>query len=240
MPYPLPMLPTSACNLAKLPQSHALPLEMSFMKNTIFRALNNLHELAPNVSSRDSKTRTALLIYTANLCDIIVFHVENDAHFFKKPGEGGVVLGDILGPACMPDMQGLKERTKDLKAMVDKWIKTGEYDASRLLAALTLGDELSQKMRQQVMAIDVHRVSTSVPEDVLHRMVQANVHRFASQLDIQFLVPFLCSHHDRTTSQYWPPMSPEGKQAMPDLIKQFRMCWDLAPFDCISGKRNSM
>lgn len=62
---------------------------------------------------------------------------------------------------------------------------------------------------------------------------------FASQCDLPFLLPFILSHHDRATSKFWPPTTPEGWAALPAFMKVHAGFWDFVPFDPTTGAKRS-
>ncbi|TFY78576.1 hypothetical protein EWM64_g5442 [Hericium alpestre] len=174
-----------------------------------------------------------LLTYAAKVCDLLAVHLQGDAQFFMHPS-----LRKILGPACAPDISAVLGKVAQLRAAVDKWMKqSADFDGAKLVAALAFGDEVAGKMKTQVMAVDSKRLAAGMKEDELKQMMQANIEWFASQSDIVFLIPFLLSHHDRATSTHWPPITSEGRAALPGLVQQYARCWEMAPFDCVTGKK---
>ncbi|KAI0066178.1 hypothetical protein BV25DRAFT_1988640 [Artomyces pyxidatus] len=230
MPYPLPLLPTTTADLEAMDPRTELPYTMAFMKNTLFRGLNNVHARATRLGPRDPSL-PAFLTYTAGLCTIIIAHVKGDEQFFRTPTQSGRTLESLFGPACLPDLRGALDRVRQLRDVAAAYIQSPQvYDGGRVAAFLDFGVEMQQKMQRQVKAVDSRRIAQVVSPEEMGAMVQCNVHWFTSQCDIQFLLPYIHSHHDRATSQYWPPMNPEGWKMLPEFVQPHARCWELAPF----------
>ncbi|ETW80240.1 hypothetical protein HETIRDRAFT_147785 [Heterobasidion irregulare TC 32-1] len=234
MAYPISLLPINNADIDSMNPYRALPSSMSLMKNTLLRALNNIHQLAPRLSPAHLAT-SDFLSYVDNVCGVLLVHMNNDETFFKTPSPGGVVLGNVLH--CAGISSGVVRRVETLRVLVRGWKDIPrEYNATAMTGALDFGEDLAREMRDLVAKVERRRLEQAVTAHELTSMIQANVERFASQNDITFLVPFLFSHHDRSKSPNWPPTTPEGREALPLLAEHHAGCWRLAPFSVLTGE----
>ncbi|KAI0041295.1 hypothetical protein FA95DRAFT_711223 [Auriscalpium vulgare] len=208
---------------------HALPYTMSFMKNTLLVGLNNIHERA-RIDARDPRL-PAFLTYIAGICDVLALHVKADERFFRARMQKGKALADILGQGCLPDLRDVLVRVKGLKDAVNAYAKTPQrYDPARIIALLSFGDDFRRKLGTQITSVDVRVVANAVPADEMAAALKGIIEWMCTQSDITFLVPFIHAHHNRASSQYWPPMTREGWEVLPMMAKQYASCWELAPY----------
>jgi len=122
--FPLPMLATKPVDLDSMDSRDAFPYQLAFMKNTILRALNNIHTLA-RVFPRDDPRLGPFLEYIIGFCDILVLHVHMDVILFRTPFVAGATLEKHLGEGCVQDMRRVLKCVGDLKKLSQKYAEVG-------------------------------------------------------------------------------------------------------------------
>ncbi|KAI6046414.1 hypothetical protein EDC04DRAFT_2558078 [Pisolithus marmoratus] len=228
--YPLPLLPTLSCDIYAIDSREALPCLMAFMKNAFIRALNHVYAISVRFSSGDPRI-LHFMQYAKSVVELLQVHLEGDRLFFSADFDGQA-LTDILGPDCYPDFSGVTEALITLGGVLTQWIKVpSTYSASVLREHLHFGFSMVLLMEAQMKYLTFERTSAAVSDDDLRRMIHANIEWFTSHSDMSFLLPFVISHHDPSTSSYWPPVQEQVIQALPTLLKEHEECWQFAPFD---------
>ncbi|KZV71153.1 hypothetical protein PENSPDRAFT_415868 [Peniophora sp. CONT] len=232
MPFPLAPFPVTSADLMTLDARVALPLEMSFMKNVLLCGLNNVVTRAPKFGSADPRA-AVFASYVSRMLDVILIHIRVDKHFFTTPMENGLVLTSVFGPACIPDSKGVCDKITRVRDSLK-----GGFDGKALVGKLgTFADELRALWQGQIAAVNVKALSAKQTDNEVRHATRNVVIYFASQCDPAFLLPFILSHHDRATSKFWPPTTPEGWAALPSLMKVHAGFWDFVPFDATTGAK---
>ncbi|KAI6098792.1 hypothetical protein EV401DRAFT_2278615 [Pisolithus croceorrhizus] len=228
--YPLPLLPILSCDIYAIDSRKALPFLMAFMKNAFIRALNHAYTISMRLPSGDPKI-LHFLMYAKSVVELLQVHLEGDRLFFTTCSDGRS-LTDVLGPDCYPDFSGVTEALITLGSILAHWTEVpSTYSSSILQEHLHFGLSMVSHMRDQVEYLTFERISVAISDDDLHRMIQANIEWLTLHSDMSFLLPFVISHHDPSTSSYWPPVQEQGIQALPTLLKAHEGCWQFAPFD---------
>ncbi|KIJ65771.1 hypothetical protein HYDPIDRAFT_109780 [Hydnomerulius pinastri MD-312] len=228
--YPLPLLPSTSVDINAIDSREALPCLMAFMKNTLIRGLNRIFAFSPQVSASDPKL-APFLDYSRSVIKLLDLNLQGDYIFFTS-NSAGESLEKALGPACNPDFIRVRDQLAALDDVLGEWIKNYSlYSVDSLREYLTFGPLMVSCMQSQLRALAFERISAAVSDKDLREMIQVNVEWFASQSDISFLLPFVISHHDPSTSPYWPTVHEQGTEALPSLLKQHQECWQFAPLD---------
>lgn len=203
---------------------------MAFMKNAFIRALNHVYETSFQLQPGDSRVQH-FIHYAKSAIELLRVHMEGDCLFFTTCTEGQSLV-EALGPTCCPDAEHVIEALVTLSDTLAKWMKNpNSYSADVLRDHLSFGHILVACMHAQIDYLSFHRLSATISDADLRQMIHTNVEWFASNSDISFLLPFVISHHDPSTSSYWPPIRKEGIEALPVLLKAHEDCWQFAPFD---------
>ncbi|VDB95372.1 unnamed protein product [Peniophora sp. CBMAI 1063] len=232
MPIPLAPFPVTNADLMTLDARVALPIEMSFMKNVLLCGINNVATRAPKIKATDAAVFSS---YVSHMLDIILIHIRVNKHFFTTPLENGLVLTSVLGPGCTPDSTSVCDKITRARDSLK-----GAFDGKALVGQLnTFADELRALWHGQLAAItgNVKALSAKQTDTEVRAATRNAVMYFASQSDPAFLVPFILSHHDRATSKFWPPTTPEGWAALPALMKVHADFWNFVPFDPTTGAK---
>ncbi|EGO00868.1 hypothetical protein SERLA73DRAFT_159508 [Serpula lacrymans var. lacrymans S7.3] len=238
--FPLPMLPSIPDNLDSLDSRKALPFLMAFMKNTLIRGLNNVHQVAPLLNSNNPRT-IFFLKYITSLCKLLRTHLEGDRLFFSLALPGGKALRDIVSIDCHPDLTFVHKALDQVESKLDAWTKNpASYCSLTLRQGIEFAPTMIVKMQVQLNLLSFDYISSLISDKDLRPMIQANMEWFASHSDITFLLPFVISHHDTSTSPHWPTITEQGAAALPSLIKEHAGCWEFAPIDPLTKQTNPM
>ncbi|KAF9467378.1 hypothetical protein BDZ94DRAFT_1382522 [Collybia nuda] len=248
--FPLPLLPTIPDNLDDMDSRKSIRYINTFMKNALIRGLNNVYTLAELVE--DSETiLCSFLDYALVVCDMICLHIEGtqpccDESFFTTPNSEGVALLKILGKSS--NMNDGGKMYNDIKALQQKiyaWKESPSTYSPNLLrmAVIQFAQEVYWKMEKQrgrlpnktqVESMDADVLAKAITDKALRSMIDENLQWLASHSDITYLLPFVLSHHDVRTSSYWPSVSPEGLEMVPELVMVHAECWEFAPIDPVT------
>ncbi|KAI0314278.1 hypothetical protein OF83DRAFT_1174887 [Amylostereum chailletii] len=259
MAFPLPMLPTIPQDLRTIeydpphllrhsadsqgPPFHssrtALAYEMAFMKNTLLRGLNSIRARAEGIGGKGDARAGPFAEYVRAFCDVLLADVKGDDEFFRTPCGGkakermGVVLVDIL-PGCAPDLSAVVRSVQELKAVVGD---ADTYDGKALVAKLAFAGDLYATWERQLKAVDGKRLGDLLSDAEVREMIDKIVNWFVAHSDIAYLFPYIFAHHDRATSEHWPPRAPDSMSLLSGLVAKHPHCWEFAPFDPMSGKK---
>ncbi|KAH9040837.1 hypothetical protein EDB84DRAFT_985424 [Lactarius hengduanensis] len=235
--FPLPMLATIPVDLESMDSRHAIRYHLAFMKNTILRALNNIHTHARELRRGDARLE-AFLQYVVGFCDVLVLQIHADERLFGSPVVIDVALEKLLNEGCIQDMRKVVQGAEQLKKLAQKYAKLpGDYDGHEVVTHLSFSEEFAARSWAQLHSLDCGRLEEVCSEVEMRRGLRQITDSFVRQSDVAFLVPFIHSHHDKETSHYWPTVSPEGRLTLPCLAKTYAKSWELAPFDVSAGMR---
>jgi len=241
--FPLPMLRaferdqgSTERDLDSMDSRYAVRYHLAFMKNTILRALNNIHTHALTLPLDDPRLR-AFFEYIVGLCDVLVLHIDTDKDLFHTPVIAGVALEKLLDKGCVQDMRKVLKGANKLKKLARNYAQRPErYNRSKIIAHLSFAEEFSARSWAQLHSIDGSRLASVCSEEEMRYGLRRIITSFLEKSDAAFLVPFIHSHHDRKTSTYWPPFSSEDRMTLPCLVKVHSRSWELAPFDVFTGR----
>jgi hypothetical protein len=114
-------------------------------KNTILRALNNIHTHARELRCDDPRL-TAFFEYIEGFCDILMLHIRGkyavswmqlsslsqrdvaytvEEHLFHSPIFAGVALVKLSGEGCVQDMRRVFRGAEELKELAQKYARVG-------------------------------------------------------------------------------------------------------------------
>lgn len=233
--YPLTVLPSIPDDLENLDSRHALPHLMALMKNTLIRGLNRVHACAPLVIV-GHPALLPFLDYVRSLLAQLDVHLEEDATFFSTNA-----LAEVATTKANPDTKTIRESIISLTSLVSAWIlDESNFCSSALCEGLSFGPPLVAVMQAQIRALTPTLLSSIISHLDLLELITASVGRISERSDMTFLLPFVVSHHDRTTSTHWPKI-PEGfLEEFPTLILNHPGCWQFAPYDPLTHETQSL
>ncbi|KAG2118230.1 uncharacterized protein F5147DRAFT_604346 [Suillus discolor] len=233
--YPLPVLPSIPDDLENLDSRCALPHLMALMKNTLIRGLNRVYACAPLVIV-GHPALLPFLDYVRSLLTQLNVHLEEDATFFSANA-----LAEVAATKANPDTKTIKESIISLTSLVSTWIMDeSDFSSSALRERLSFGPALVTVMQAQIRALTPALLSSIISHLDLLELIAASVGRISERSDMTFLLPFVVSHHDHTTSVHWPKI-PEGCIEMfPALILNHPGCWQFAPYNPFNHEAQSL
>jgi hypothetical protein len=233
--YPLPVLPSIPDDLEHLDSRYALPHLMALMKNTLVRGLNRVHACAPLVIV-GHPALLPFLDYVRSLLAQLNLHLEEDSTFFSANA-----LAEVATTETNPDTTTIRKSIISLTSLVSAWIlDESNYCSSALCEGLSFGPPLVTVMQAQIRALTPTLLSPIISHLDLLELITASVGRISEHSDMTFLLPFIVSHHDRTTSTHWPKI-PEGCVDMfPTLILNHPGCWQFAPYNPLTNEIQSL
>ncbi|OJA12853.1 hypothetical protein AZE42_02430 [Rhizopogon vesiculosus] len=235
MSYPLPLLPSIPDNLENLDSRHALPHLMALMKNTLIRALNRIHACAPLITIGHTAL-PSFLDYVRSLLIHLNIHLEEDATFFSTNP-----LAEIATSETNPDTNVIRESIVSLLSLVSDWIEDESiYCPSALSDALSFGPRMVADMQVQIKMLTPMLLSSIISHSDLLELITDSVSRSSERSDLTFLLPFVLSHHDRTTSAHWPNIHKDGIEMLPTLILSHSGYWQFAPFNPLTREIQSL
>ncbi|KAG2123049.1 hypothetical protein BD769DRAFT_1359969 [Suillus cothurnatus] len=233
--YPLPVLPSIPDDLEHLDSRYALPHLMALMKNTLVRGLNRVHACAPLVIV-GHPALLPFLDYVRSLLAQLNLHLEEDSTFFSANA-----LAEVATTETNPDTTTIRKSIISLTSLVSAWIlDESNYCSSALCEGLSFGPPLVTVMQAQIRALTPTLLSPIISHLDLLELITASVGRISEHSDMTFLLPFIVSHHDRTTSTHWPKI-PEGCVDMfSTLILNHPGCWQFAPYNPLTNEIQSL
>lgn len=233
--YPLPVLPSIPDDLEHLDSRHALPHLMALMKNTLIRGLNRVHACAPLVNV-SHPALLPFLDYVRSLLAQLDAHLEEDAIFFSANA-----LAEVATTEANPDTKSIRESIISLMNLVSAWIlDESNFCSSALCAGLSFGPPLVATMQAQIRALTPTLLSSIISHPDLLELIGASVGRISERSDMTFLLPFVVSHHDRTTSTHWPKIPGGFVEMFPTLILNRPGCWQFAPYNPLTNETQSL
>ncbi|KAI9510923.1 hypothetical protein F5148DRAFT_480612 [Russula earlei] len=237
--FPLPMLKTIPVDLDSMDSRYTVLYHLAFMKNTILRALNNIHAHARKLQPDDPRL-SGFLEYTAGCCDVLALHIHTDQRLFRAPILADVALEKLLSDGCVQNMDKVLKGANRLKKLAKKYARDpGEYNGDRFVTRLSFGVEFAARSWAQLHSIDATLLESACSEAEMRDCLRRIIASFLDQSDAAFLIPFIHSHHDRETSKHWPSISPEVRMTIPCLAKVYSRSWELAPFDVSTGRQRT-
>ncbi|KAG2131708.1 uncharacterized protein EDB93DRAFT_932026 [Suillus bovinus] len=233
--YPLPVLPSIPDDLETLDSRCALPHLMALMKNTFIRGLNRVHACAPLVIV-GHPTLLPFLDYVRLLLTQLNVHLEEDTTFFSANALAEVSLTEVN-----PDTKAIKKSVVSLLCLVSTWIMDeSKFCSSALREGLSFGPALVAIMQAQIRALTPSLLSSIISHLDLLELIAASVGRISERSDMTFLLPFIVSHHDRTTSAHWPKLPKGCFEMFPTFILNHSRCWQFAPYNPLTHEAQSL
>ncbi|PPQ93684.1 hypothetical protein CVT25_012743 [Psilocybe cyanescens] len=246
--FPLALFPTVPDNLQDMKARDALVYQNTFMKNALIRALNITYEMARKIEAVHPEF-CSFLAYMESVCNILSLHLEGDDVFFQTLSlhcnEVAVVNNEIA--------IAFRKDLNSLLGLIGEWIESPDsYQHARLQDCLKKiessitevlhtqmsrfrGDALPNSIDDETLRVLVRGVSSLLSiEPPIDQCFPENMIWFGSRVDIAILLPFCTSHHDPLTSKYWPPVTSDAIEAIPDLARVHPHLWKFAPFDPVT------
>ncbi|KAG6837795.1 hypothetical protein H0H93_016163 [Arthromyces matolae] len=208
------------------------------MKNALIRGLNNLHNLAPRVLDNH---RVPFLRYASVVCDILYLHLKGDQLFLSRTNSQGksLLACSTIEANINQDLSQLLAATSKLRNNIKSWLNAPDsYAPVHLQRSLdAIAALILAGMTNQRLVLDKDNLIQYCPTEAeIREMIHENLLWLTSEITISILLPFVLSHHDPSTSAYWPAVSPQGRQLVPGFVDQDSACWYFAPFDPITGQ----
>ncbi|KAK7472994.1 hypothetical protein VKT23_001098 [Stygiomarasmius scandens] len=232
------ILPVVAGDLSASSARKHLVCVNTLMKNTLFRALNQILQLVPSIKpSQDSFI--GFMDYIVVFCDMACLHLVGDERFLTTPNTKGVTLVEVFGIECNPNVPNLRGGLEILRETAASFKEDPEgADMGKLQGLLSIGDEMEKVMKGQFELMSNETLGNDIEDEVLNGMIQDNIVWISQNSDMAVLLPFILAHHDPTTAKDWPQIPAEGLAELPNLVPVYEECWKFAPFNPMSGELN--
>ncbi|KAL1660445.1 hypothetical protein GGF50DRAFT_118929 [Schizophyllum commune] len=241
--FPLATLPVAnvPSDLNSADPRTALRHVNTLMKNDLLRALNAIQSNGAHTLP-GQPSFPAFLDYASRVCGVLELHLEGDQKFFttKDPRVGGRSLFEVFGytdtgymPIAIAGVQALKEKIEGWK------LNPAPYSPAVLTHEMAFAGPMVNGMKQHVAAIKEDALQAATSKEALVEMVEENLKWFTGQYTAEFLLPFVVAHHDLATTDAWPPIPAEAREALPELVKEHQDLWQFAPFHPLTGAKRA-
>ncbi|KAF8160881.1 hypothetical protein B0H34DRAFT_806320 [Crassisporium funariophilum] len=236
--FPLALLPTIPDSLEKMQAGQELRYQNTFMKNALIRALNIVYDIAGTFKVGSQPSFNQFMDYAGIVCDMMSLHLKGDEVFVKALSEQCKSFRSVSSK----DVAKVRDALGSLRRYIGDWNKDiRSYQQKRLLDCLKgLEAPLSELLHNQVKSFSSDAVTRGISDKILKAMIKENMIWLGGNSDISILLPFCMSHHDTHTSKYWPPITKEAINAMPELVKSHSTLWRFAPFDPVTRQRKRL
>ncbi|KAJ2916309.1 hypothetical protein MD484_g4108, partial [Candolleomyces efflorescens] len=240
--YPLTLLPVVADDLNTMDSRVGLRYQTSFMKNALIRALNNIYEQAERISDGENQDFKPFMAYCQIVGDMLRLQYDGDNLFFVGCGTGKVSLDEILGGAWTRNAywKRIPDTLKIWDARLRDYLENpATYRATDLRALLEeMEGPLTKGLFGLIEVVTPEVISQNFGDEEMQIMIGEHILWLSSNSDLTVLLPFCTSHHDPSTSKFWPVITEEGLAALPGLAEQHASQWALAPFDPVKRVKN--
>ncbi|KAF6760120.1 hypothetical protein DFP72DRAFT_1166382 [Ephemerocybe angulata] len=240
--YPLALLPVVGDDLEKMDSRTALRYQNTFMKNALIRGLNNVYEYAGSIVDGNHKSFKEFMGYNQVVREMMQLHIDGDNLFFTTPGPNKITIDRILGGAWTsnPHRIKLKDQLNSWDKRVESWSKKPDtYRGSELRSLLDgMQDLVVKGLIELIHSVKPELLAKNFSAEEMQAMIDDNIVWLATKGNVLLLLPFCTSHHDRSTSKFWPSIAPEGLKAIPDMTKENSSVWSLAPFHPVKFTKN--
>ncbi|QRW25181.1 hypothetical protein RhiXN_07130 [Rhizoctonia solani] len=113
-------------------------------------------------------------------------------------------------------------------------------DSVELVAAMeVMAPVFSSNMHEQVRKPhEPPALKSALTGPELRALVDEDIAWIAQNSRMEYFLPFLVLHHDRSANEAWPGLPDEAKNALPELMAANPECWHYAPFDLAGQLQN--
>ncbi|QRV83838.1 hypothetical protein RhiJN_11854 [Ceratobasidium sp. AG-Ba] len=237
---PIPVLDCVPADLETMDYLDAYIYDTSMMHNALIRGFNSVVTQAAKIQPCEV---SAFATYVAAFCETLRRHCEGILIVNQRnqsiANPGTVGENEIIFPRLVThvaldgsDNVAVLQKLERVEEWVREAVETPQKtDPMELKAAMeVLAPVFALNMHDQVkqMSPALLRPFTSGPE--LRALVDDDIVWIGQNSHMEYLLPFLFLHHDRTTNAYWPGLPAEAKAAVPALVGMHSESWTYAPF----------
>ncbi|QRV97943.1 Hemerythrin HHE cation binding domain [Ceratobasidium sp. AG-Ba] len=219
---PIPVLDCVSADLETMDYLDAYIYDTSMMHNALIRGFNSVVTQAAKIQPCEI---SAFATYVAAFCETLRRHCE---------GENEIIFPRLVTHVALDGSDNVAVLQK--LERVEEWVREAvetpqKTDPMELKTAMEiLAPAFASNMHDQVkqMSPTLLRPFTSCPE--LRALVDDDIMWIGQNSHMEYLLPFLFLHHDRTANAFWPGLPAEAKAAVPALVGMHSESWSYAPF----------
>lgn len=227
---PIALIAASGADLSTMDYVDAYQHDTALMHNTLIRAFNGIVAQALKVLPSEMES---FACYVDAFCETLRRHCE---------GENTVIFPRIAThvPLNGADNQAVLRRLIRVEEWTRDAIQTPEKaDPIELMAAMEImAPAFEENMHGQVKLMTASALASCISGPELRGLVNDDLAWIAQNSRMEYLLPFITLHHDRSTNEIWPGLPDEAKNVLPALIESHAEAWNFAPFD-LSGRPRS-
>ncbi|KAF8608044.1 hypothetical protein BDV93DRAFT_519115 [Ceratobasidium sp. AG-I] len=224
---PTSVLPGSSNDLSTMDYLDAYYHDTVFMHNTLIRAFNGITSQALRIQPFEIPPFST---YVDAFCETLRRHCE---------GENSTIFPRLASyvPLTGADNLAVLEALERVEEWVREAVRVPEkVDLAELLAAMeAMAPRFTASTHDQVKFMSPSTLRPCIAGPELRGLVNDDIAWIAQNSKMEYLIPFLVLHHDRTTNAFWPGLPEEVKSVIPALIETHAAAWVYAPFD-LSGQ----
>lgn len=223
---PISIIPASPNDLSTMDYLDAYYHDTAFMHNTLIRAFNGIIKQTLKIQPFEIPP---FATYVAAFCETLRRHCEGENSIIFPRLASHVPLNGADNLAVLDGLERVEEWVREAVRVPEK------ADPTELKAGMeAMAPSFIASTHEQVELISPSTLRTCIAGPELRGLVNDDIAWIAQNSRIDYLVPFLVLHHDRSTNEFWPGLPEEAKSALPALIETHAASWLYAPFD-LSG-----
>ncbi|KAG9086200.1 hypothetical protein FS749_003850 [Ceratobasidium sp. UAMH 11750] len=228
---PIPTLACASADLASMDYLDAYCHDTALMHNTLIRAFNGIIARVLKIQPCEIP---AFSVYVAAFCETLRRHCEGESSIIFPRFRSHGALDSTDNLAVVQRLKRVEEWVRDATEAPEK------SDPAELKAAMEiLAPVFASNMHDQVKWLSPTTLREFVSGPELRALVNDDIMWIGQNSHIEYLLPFLFLHHDRTTNACWPGLPEQAKSALPELVGMHPDSWVYAPFDLAGNPRSA-
>ncbi|KAJ1305851.1 hypothetical protein OPQ81_010576 [Rhizoctonia solani] len=229
----LPVIPTIAGNptdLSTMNYVDAYRYDTAFMHNTLIRAFNQIGAKAMKVLPVEMVNFAK---YVDAFCETLRRHCEGENMIIFPRLSIHTLLDGEDNRAVLACLERIEQWVREAVQLPEK------ADPIELVAAMeVMAPIFMLNMHDQPHHMSSSALQSALSGPELRALVDEDIDWIAQNSRMEYIIPFLVLHHDRSTNEVWPGLPDEAMNALPELVAANSECWQYAPFE-LSGQAHT-
>ncbi|CAE6471243.1 unnamed protein product [Rhizoctonia solani] len=196
--------------------------DTAFMHNALIRAFNQIGAKAMKVPPVEMAN---FISYVDAFCETLRRHCE---------GENNIIFPRISAHTSLNGEDNLA--VLGCLGRIEQWVREAvqlpeKADPTELIAAMeVMAPVFSKSMHEQLNHMSPSALQSALSGPELRNIINNDIAWIAQNSRMEYFLPFLVLHHDRSTNETWPGLPDEAKNVLPELVTVNPECWQYAPF----------
>ncbi|KAG8957137.1 hypothetical protein FRC03_010506 [Tulasnella sp. 419] len=231
-----PLFQVTSLNVAEMDYRDGLKLDLALMHNVLIRSLNSIINHAPRITPAN---QAAFLVYIQAFHDTCKVHMDGqETKLFPdleaKSNAAGIKWKAVDDPARRIL---IADRLRQLHDYIEQ-LKKGP-EVFNHLSVINVINQLAETLLQDFKSIsgnlEGERLKSFVSHEELTDIAKQSLRWVETHSNVTIFLPFLASHHDKTTNAFWPGFPPLALEAIPKFTAMNPKTWEFAPFNPVTG-----